>query len=60
MPVMLEDGQEQLWLDPKAKTQAIDSLLDAYPEELMTVRQVSQKVNSAREKGVEVIRPIVE
>ncbi len=59
MPVMLEDGQEQLWLNPKAKTQEINSLLVAYPEELMTVRQVSQRVNSAREKGAEVIRPIV-
>lgn len=57
MPVMLEDGQEKIWLNSNAKKPEIEGLLDAYPEKLMAMRQVSSKVNSSKNKSNSVLDP---
>jgi putative SOS response-associated peptidase YedK len=58
MPVMLEDGQEELWLNDKSEKPDIEALLDPYPEKLMSMYQVSQAVNSAKEKSEKVVTPV--
>lgn len=57
MPVILEDGQESIWLDDGANPVELKSLLDPYPESDMAAYPVSRKVNYAREKGPEVLEP---
>lgn len=58
MPVMLEDGESERWLDTTAKPKDVAALLDAYPAEQMGYYAVSLKVNNARNKGAEIIQPI--
>jgi putative SOS response-associated peptidase YedK len=58
MPVILPTGQEELWLNAKTPPATAQDLLQPYPDELMTMYSVSRRVNYAREKGPEVIKPI--
>src|SRR5262249_827914 len=55
MPVILEDGGENAWLNPAANTSELEGLLRPYPTELMASYPVSRRVNSAKEKGSEVL-----
>ncbi|MFJ5695109.1 hypothetical protein ACIP9X_14845 [Arthrobacter sp. NPDC093125] len=46
------------WLDPGTKDKAdIQQLLDAMPEPVLTQRVVSDRVNSVRNDGPELIEP---
>lgn len=58
MPVMLDEGQEHLWLNEKTLLPEALRLLDAYPADKMAAYPVSTKVNYAKEKGAEVVNPI--
>lgn len=56
MPVMLEVDAEKAWLNRDASASALEGLLRPYPVEMMAAYAVSRRVNSAREKGPEVLK----
>tara|TARA_B100000959_G_C14540154_1_gene443215 strand:- start:87 stop:557 length:471 start_codon:yes stop_codon:yes gene_type:complete len=59
MPVILSQETESLWLDPMTnKYDGLSHLLSPYPAVEMKSRVVSQKVNSVRNNGPELINPI--
>ena len=61
MPVILPATAWQQWLDPGTDdTDALRALLVPAPDSLLTMHKVSTEVNNVRNKGVELIRPIVE
>ena len=59
MPVILQEKDQQRWLD-RAEHQAgdFDDLLVPYPQELMEAYPVSKQVNSPRNEGPDLIKPI--
>lgn len=57
MPVMLEPGEEAAWLGG-ADLDAWQSLLDAYPDDLLRVYPVSTRVNSPRHDGPDLLEEI--
>ena len=61
MPVILPATAWQQWLDPGADdTDALRSLLVPAPDSLLTMHKVSTEVNNVRNKGVELIGPMVD
>ena len=58
MPVILPAEAEALWLDPAFKNQAnILSLLRPCTDELITMHEVSARVNSVKNDNAELIEP---
>jgi len=59
MPVILDPGDFDLWLDPGVQNpEAVRPLLRAYPAEAMACHPVSRYVNSPRNDGPECIAPL--
>jgi putative SOS response-associated peptidase YedK len=58
MPVILDRGDEQLWLDPELSAAAAQELLVPFPADLLTAYEVSTKVNSPTYNTPEVIQKI--
>lgn len=58
MPVMLHPAEYDRWLDPTDKNPV--DLLKPYPEELMTRRPVSKRVNRPKHDDPECIEPVME
>jgi putative SOS response-associated peptidase YedK len=59
MPVILRRSEEDLWLDSKVTEYSkLIPLLAPYPSAELTAAELSQAVNSARNKGPEVLRPL--
>jgi putative SOS response-associated peptidase YedK len=55
MPVILSPQDYNSWLDPKTDQETLCSLLVPFPEDLLTVRQISKSVNSAKNDQPEVL-----
>jgi putative SOS response-associated peptidase YedK len=51
MPVILEPGDEQTWLDPETPAERLQQLLVPLPEDETAFRAVSRAVNDARYDG---------
>jgi len=57
MPVILQASAIDAWLAPECK--AVESLLQPFPDEAMTWYPVSDAVNSPKNDGPELVRPLV-
>ncbi len=58
MPVILDDGDLDLWLDRDlTEFEPIEHLLRPAPDDAIGVRQVGKEVNNARHNGPELIEP---
>ncbi len=55
MPVILSTEDYATWLQPNTDQETLRSLLVPYPDELMTFRQISKTVNSAKNDRSEVL-----
>jgi putative SOS response-associated peptidase YedK len=60
MPVILAEGEEELWLDPEANESDLLELLDPYPDCDMTSYEVSTYVNDPSNEGPLAIRSVEE
>jgi putative SOS response-associated peptidase YedK len=59
MPVILQAGAEEAWLDRNYKgVEELVSLLQPYPEEAMAAYPVSRLVNNPANEGRELIEPV--
>ncbi len=58
MPVILEQEEEKLWLDPKADPEALKKLLDAFPAKSMESFPLSTKVNDPSNDDPSVLKPL--
>jgi putative SOS response-associated peptidase YedK len=60
MPVMLHEKDLKRWLDPAEHVhpEALDDLLVPYPADAMEAYPVSKQVNSPRNEGPELIKPV--
>jgi putative SOS response-associated peptidase YedK len=57
MPVILDPGAEQTWLDPEPSSDELLSLLVPAPDRALVAREVSDLVNNVREDGPALIEP---
>jgi putative SOS response-associated peptidase YedK len=58
MPVILSRPDEQSWLDPEITTrQTLSSLLKAYPDSRLDIREVSTLVNSTKNNSPTLLDP---
>lgn len=61
MPVILEAGEEPLWLgEEKVSVEQLHCLLDPYPDELLTAYQVPRVVNNPANDTPECIEEVAE
>jgi putative SOS response-associated peptidase YedK len=60
MPVILQEEDEEAWIDPGTETQHLRSLLIPYPGEDLEVHRVSKEVNDAKAEGPGLIAPVKE
>ncbi|MCL4561439.1 MAG: SOS response-associated peptidase [Chloroflexi bacterium] len=58
MPVMLDAAHLWAWMDPQAKGDELQGLLQPYPAEQMALHPVSPRVSSPAYDGPECVRPI--
>jgi len=58
MPVILERGDEEDWLNPQLGAQEPKALLVPYLAEEMDAYEVSRKVNSVRYNDDGLVRPV--
>jgi len=59
MPVILPETEHRRWLDPKEHAAGeFQDLLEPYPAELMEAYPVAKTVNSVRNDGPELIKPV--
>jgi putative SOS response-associated peptidase YedK len=58
MPVILEQEDEQAWLDNEADSARLLALLVAYPADEMEAYPVSRAVNSPANEGAELLQPV--
>jgi putative SOS response-associated peptidase YedK len=59
MPVILDPGSYDRWLDPKCReVDALRALLVPFPDEGMTAAPVSSYVNNARNEGPKCLEPV--
>jgi putative SOS response-associated peptidase YedK len=58
MPVILQEQDEEDWLNSELSLEHAQALLAPYPAELMTAYQVSTKVNSPKNNSPEVIERV--
>jgi putative SOS response-associated peptidase YedK len=57
-PVIIPPGLYAQWLDPETTDkEQVQELLDAIPEPVLTPRVVTDRVNSVRNNGPELIEP---
>src|SRR5262245_28088305 len=59
MPVILDRGEEDLWLDLKTDRETLRRLLKPHPQEAMQAYEVSSKVNSGKNDSPELIEPVL-
>jgi putative SOS response-associated peptidase YedK len=59
MPVILNWEGEEEWLDPRATTEELQSLLVPFASHQMEVHPVSLFVNNAKNQGRRCIEPAV-
>ena len=57
MPVMLGERERELWLDRTAEPQALQQLLQPYPEEELHAYAVSQLINHVANDAPECVAP---
>ena len=57
MPVILDERDEERWLDPATPLDELLKLLDSYPAGEMSSREVSGLVNSPRNDGPDLLEP---
>lgn len=57
MPVLLDPGLEEAWLDPDASTDDLLDLLVPAPDDLLEIREVGDSVNDVRKDGPELLEP---
>lgn len=56
MPVILEEGEEKVWLDNRfSDLDELTSLFDAYPDKYLEYYPISKKVNNPENEGKEII-----
>ena len=61
MPVILDPGEYDAWLDPDNVTgQGLQSMLDAAPVKLLTFYPISTRVNSPRNDDPSIIEPLAQ
>jgi putative SOS response-associated peptidase YedK len=58
MPVILDDGAIDAWLEPDQDTELLRSLLVPCPDDWLTAYEVSTKVNSPKNQGPDVVAPV--
>lgn len=58
MPVLLDDGAVQCWLDPGADAREVAALLHPCPAAWLLMHPVSAVVNAARAEGAALIQPL--
>ena len=58
MPVILQEADEEDWLNPQLPLEAAQAMLVPFPAELMTAYEVSSKVNSPAHNTPEVIERV--
>jgi putative SOS response-associated peptidase YedK len=58
MPVILDDGALDAWLEPDQDTAVLHALLVPCPDDVLTAYPVSTKVNNPRNQGPELIEPV--
>ncbi len=59
MPVILDDRDVEVWLDPRAGPEALRTRLRPCPPEWLEAYPVSRRVNRPDAEGPECIRPLV-
>jgi putative SOS response-associated peptidase YedK len=57
MPVMLDAGEQQRWLDGGSEVAANDPLFEPRLKQELSVRAISRQVNNARNKGLDLLAP---
>ncbi|MFW9816223.1 MAG: SOS response-associated peptidase [Candidatus Thorarchaeota archaeon] len=60
MPVILRPEFEDKWLNPEAKAEELEAMLQPYPAEEMEAFEISKYVNNPRNQGPECIQPVDE
>ena len=60
MPVILDPGVEDLWLQPDADLEELLELLAPAPEDALAAREVGDLVSNVREDGPALIEPRAE
>lgn len=58
MPVILPEGAEGIWLDPKAKAGRLKELLAPLPEDQLEAHEVSTYVNSPKNDDEKCLAPL--
>ena len=58
MPVILDAQARAIWLDPTSTVEQLRALLKPYPADEMSVREVSNRVNNARNDDASLVDPI--
>jgi putative SOS response-associated peptidase YedK len=58
MPVVLDDGAIDAWLEPDQDTAVLQSLLTPCPDDVLTAYAVSTAVNSRKNQGPELVEPV--
>jgi putative SOS response-associated peptidase YedK len=58
MPVILNEQNENIWLDKSADMTRLTAMLTPYPAELMEAYSVSPAVNNIKNDSAELIKPI--
>ena len=57
MPVILDSGSEDAWLDPGTPRERLIEMLDSIPADVTALRPVGPSVNDARYDGPECLAP---
>ncbi len=58
MPVILDEKDEEIWLNPDSKEEYLLEMLKPYPNSKMEAIQVSDLVNSPRNQNLDILKPI--
>lgn len=58
MPIILLPEDEEKWLNPQASSEEPQSILKPYPEEEMSMYEISTLVNSPKNDFKEIAQPI--
>ncbi len=59
MPAIVKPEDFGVWLDPEMRdVERLQSILAPYPDGLMEAYEIGRAVNSSRNDGVELMRPV--
>ncbi|MET0980081.1 MAG: SOS response-associated peptidase [Candidatus Saccharimonadales bacterium] len=58
MPVILQPGDEALWLDPTVDDDLLTHLMEPYPDDRLNITEVSRDVNAIKSDDAHLITPI--